>query len=130
MSYSHHFIKKVLKLKSEGISYKKLSEKFDISILSILRWKKDGLPIGKRNRSNNWLDLERLKKDVELYPNAYHYERAERLGVSSNCISHNLKKLGVTYKTSKNQRRTATIISKKGWCHHLAFNSKFMSIYK
>ena len=117
MSYSHYFIKKVLKLKSEGISYKKLSEKFDISISSILRWKKDGLPIGKRNRSNNWLDLERLKKDVELYPDAYHYERAERLGVKKSTIGYNLKKLGVTYKknsnSSKNQRRTATIISKK-----------------
>ena len=30
MSYSHHFIKKVLKLKSEGMSFIKLSKKFYI----------------------------------------------------------------------------------------------------
>ena len=117
MAYSHHFIKKVLKLKEEGMSFIKLSKKFNISVRSIQEWKKGNLPKGIRNKPNVKLDLELLKKDILDFPDAYLKERAERLGVSSNCISHNLKKLGVTYKknsnSSKNQRRTATIISKK-----------------
>ena len=117
MAYSHHFIKKVLKLKEEGMSFIKLSKKFNISVRSIQEWKKGNLPKGKRNKPNVKLDLELLKKDILDFPDAYLKERTIRLGVSGNCISQNLKKLGVTYKknsnSSKNQRRTATIISKK-----------------
>ena len=42
--------------------------------------------------------MEKLKKDVELYPDAYQYERAERLGVGQNCIFHGLKRLQISYK--------------------------------
>lgn len=114
MSYSLHFIKKVLKLKSEGMSYKKLSNKFDISVSAILDWKKGKLPKGKRNKPNTKLDIEALKKDVELYPDAYQKERAERLGVKKSCICNNLKKLGITYKknsnSSQSRRKEARIV--------------------
>ena len=92
MAYSHHFIKKVLKLKSEGMSFLKLSNKFSISVRSIQEWIKGNLPKGKRTKANTKLDLEALRKDVELYPDAYQYERAERLGVKKSCIGINLKK--------------------------------------
>ena len=98
MAYSDHFIKKVLKLKSEGMSFLKLSNKFSISVRSIQEWIKGNLPKGKRTKANTKLDLEALRKDVELYPDAYLYERAERLGVKKSCIGINLKKIGVTYK--------------------------------
>jgi hypothetical protein len=35
MAYSHHFINKVLKFKPEGMSFPKLSNKFNISVRSI-----------------------------------------------------------------------------------------------
>ena len=117
MAYSHHFIKKVLKLKSEGMSFIKLSKKFNISVRSIQEWRKGNLPKGTRNKPNTKLDLEKLKQDVIDYPDSYLKERGVRLGVSDYCISYNLKKLKITYKknsnSSKNQRRTAIIISKK-----------------
>ena len=117
MAYSHHFIKKILKPKSEGMSFIKLRDKFDISVRSIQEWLKGNLPKGTRNKPNTKLNLDMLKQDVIDYPDGYLKERAIRLGVSDYCISHNLKKLGVTYKKSSNpsqsRRREASIIQRK-----------------
>ncbi|APC90873.1 MULTISPECIES: IS630 transposase-related protein [Francisella] len=117
MAYSHHFIKKVLKLKPEGVSFLKLSNRFNISVRSIQEWLKGNLPKGTRNKPNTKLDLVKLKQDVLDYPDAYLKERAERLGVSEHCISYNLKKLDVTYKKNsdspQSRRRQAKIISEK-----------------
>ncbi|MEY8717383.1 IS630 transposase-related protein [Francisella philomiragia] len=111
MPYSHHFIKKVLNLKSEGMSFIKLSKKFNISVRSIQKWLKGNLPKGTRNKPNTKLDINKLKQDVIDYPNDY---RATRLGVSEFCISYNLKKLNITYKknanSSQSRRREARII--------------------
>ena len=41
--------------------------------------------------------MEALKQDIETYPDAYQFERAKRLGVSSGGIFHALKRLKVTY---------------------------------
>ena len=117
MSYSHHFIMKVLKLKAEGFSYKFLSDKFDIAVRSIQNWKQGNLPTGSRNKSNLKLDIEKLKIDIQLHDDSYQYERAERLGVCKSSIGYNLKKLNITYKknsnTSKSRRREARIIQRK-----------------
>jgi transposase len=114
MAYSHHFIKKVLKLKSEGMSFIKLSKKFNISVRSIQEWLKGNLPKGTRNKANTKLDINKLKQDVIDYPDGYLQERATRLGVSEFCISYNLKKLNITYKkntnSSQSRRREARII--------------------
>lgn len=91
MSYSHHFIKKVLKLKSEGMSFIKLSKKFDISVRSIQEWLKGNIPKGTRNKPNTRLDINKLKQDVIDYPDGYLQERATRLGVSEFCISYRSK---------------------------------------
>ena len=42
--------------------------------------------------------MEALKRDVEEYPDAYHYERAQRLGVSQRGIGYALKRLGISRK--------------------------------
>lgn len=114
MAYSPQFIKKVLMLLSNGNSYRELASKFNISPTTILNWKRGIWPKGKRNRPNTKLELLALKNDVEQYPDAYHRERAERLGVKKSCIGDNLKKLGVTYKknadTPQSRRRKAIII--------------------
>jgi len=117
MAYSHHFIKKVLKLKSEGMSFIKLSKKFNISVRSIQEWLKGNLPKGTRNKPNTKLDLEDLKQDIIKYPDGYLKERASRLEVSDHCISLNLKKLNITYKknttSSQSRRREAILIPEK-----------------
>jgi transposase len=73
------------------------------------------LPTGKRNKPNTKLNLSKLIEDVQQYPDAYQYERAERLGVSESCVWKNLKKLKITYKKNtkapESRRRKATIIS-------------------
>ena len=116
MAYNLQFINKVLKLRSE-LSIQKLAEKFSISKRTIQNWIHGKLPTGKRNKPNIILNIELLIEDVKRYPDAYQYERAERLSVSQRCISHNLKKLGITYKknskTSKSRRRETVIVSKK-----------------
>ncbi len=42
--------------------------------------------------------MEALKRDVELHPDAYHYERAMRCGVTEGGIRKALKRLGISYK--------------------------------
>ena len=58
-----------------------------------------------------------LAADVEKYPDAYQYERAERLGVTQRCVGYALKRLGVTYKknseTSAGLRRKTTHLQRK-----------------
>ncbi|WP_150467296.1 IS630 transposase-related protein [Francisella sp. SYW-9] len=115
MAYSHHLIRKVFKLLNEGHSYRELASRFNIGLSTIIKWKKGILPQGKRNKPNTKLDLELLKEDVMLYPYAFHYERAARLGVKKSCIGNNLNKIGVIYKKdskfSKYKRRKAIIQS-------------------
>jgi hypothetical protein len=40
--------------------------------------------------------MEALKRDVEKYPDAYQYERAQRLGVSQRGIGYAWKRLGIS----------------------------------
>jgi transposase len=99
------------------MSIRKLAEKYDISTRTIQNWEQGKLPIGKRNKPNSSLDKLLLLDDVKQYPDAYQYERAERLKVSQMCIWYNLKKLGITYKkntkASQSRRRKAAIVSKE-----------------
>ena len=114
--YNLFFIKKVLQQRKQ-FSIHKLAEKYGLSTRTIQNWEQGKLPKGKRNKPNTVLDINLLTEDVKLYPDAYQYERAQRLNVSQRCICYNLKKLGITYKknskTSESRRREAFIISKK-----------------
>jgi transposase len=63
-----------------------------------MRWSKKIEPKPIRERPSIKIDMEALKKDVELYPDAYLIERAKRLNVSRNGIWCALKRLKVSYK--------------------------------
>ena len=112
--YNSVFIKKVLSLR-KSLSIRKVADKFNISTRTIQNWEQGKLPIGKRKKPNISLYKSLLLDDVRQYPDAYQYERAERLKVSQMCIWYNLKKLGITYKkntkASQSRRRKAIIIS-------------------
>ena len=51
-----------------------------------------------RNKAATKIDMEALKQDAEVYPDAYQYERAKHLGVSQRGIGYALKRLGISRK--------------------------------
>lgn len=103
MTYSLDFRQKVLRVRAkEKLTFIETAKRFDIGLASLVRWSKDIVPQKTRNKPATKIDMEALKKDIEAYPDAYQYERAERLGVSKVGIWYALKRLKVTYK--KNSR--------------------------
>lgn len=99
MTYSLDFRKKVLAIKEkEDLSYATVSKRFGIGINTAFRWSTKLVPQKQRNRPATKIDMQALEKDIETYSEAYHHERAERLGVSKSGIWHALKRLKVTYK--------------------------------
>lgn len=99
MTYSLDFRQKVLHVRAkEKLTFIETAKRFDIGLASLVRWSKDIIPQKTRNKPATKIDMEALKKDIEAYPDAYQYERAERLGVSKACIWYALKRLKVTYK--------------------------------
>ena len=99
MTYSVDFREKVLLIKQkESYSFAKAAKRFDIGKASLVRWTKNIESKKTRNKPATKIDMEALKKDVEVYPDAYQYERAKRFNVSQMGIAHALKRLGVTYK--------------------------------
>ena len=99
MTYSIDFRRKVLMIKErEKLSFAEISKRFMVGIKSVVRWSKQLEPKKTRNKPATKIDREALKRDVERYPDAYQYERAERLGVSRNCVHFALKRLDITYK--------------------------------
>ena len=98
MAYSEDFRKKVLEVKNvEALTIKATSQRFKIAWKTVKSWMRS---IKRKTHSNRYrkLCLEAFKKDVELYPDAYQYERAQRLGVKQNTVCDGLKKLKISYK--------------------------------
>jgi len=111
MTYSLDFRKKALLIKAkEGLSFARTAERFDVGIATLVRWTKKLEPQKNRNKPATKINMEALKQDVLDYPDAYQYERAQRLGVSKRGIGHALRRMGVTYKknTSTSQSRSRT----------------------
>ena len=115
--YSLDFREKVLELRqAEGLSMTVIASRFGISFMSVMRWSQRIQPTLKRNKPATRLDMKALKRDIKAYSDAFYYERAHRLGVSTTCIFHALKRLGVTYKkkpsTSQGMRRREASLPK------------------
>lgn len=99
MTYSIDFRRKVLLIKQkEDLSLSEVAQRFDIARDTVFRWSKNIVLKIKRNKPALKIDMDALKRDVENYPDAYQYERAERLHVSRNCVHFALKRLKVSYK--------------------------------
>ena len=112
MAYSLDFRRKVLSVqKSENLTFKETADRFQIGIASLTRWHRciEAQPAASRRGK---IDKEALLRDVELYPDAYQHERAERFGVCRKAIWSALRKLGISYKKNaaspqSERRRTA-----------------------
>lgn len=98
-----------------SISFEAVAERFGIqSKNTVFRWTKKLEPCKTRNKPATKIDMEALVRDVELFPDAYQYERASRLGVSESCVQAALKRLKISHKkntrTSQGKRRiTASV---------------------
>ena len=115
MTHSLNFRRHVLSVrKTEKLTIEQTAQRFCIGVASITRWLKNIEPQTNRNKPATKIDMQALKQDVELYPDAYQYERAERLGVSEKGIGHALRRMGVSYKknfvSSQSRRRRTAIL--------------------
>lgn len=99
MSYDIKFRLQVLKVRAlEGLSFSKVAKRFGVSKQTVYNWSKRLEEKKKRCKPATKIDMSRLADDVKAYPDAYHYERAERLKVSTRCVGYALQRLGVSYK--------------------------------
>lgn len=102
MTYSIDLRRKVLLIKErEPVSFETIAERFDVGKASVFRWSKQIEGSRTRNKPATKIDMEALKQDVEEYPDAYPYERAQRLGVSRRGIGDALKRLGISRKKKR-----------------------------
>ncbi|CAK8724260.1 Transposase Synechocystis PCC 6803 domain-containing protein [Candidatus Electronema aureum] len=99
MAYSIDFRRKVLEIKEhDGLGLEETAHRFGMSESSVRRWLKCLEPCQTRNKPATKIDMERLTRDVEQYPDAYQYERAERFGCSQRGICEALKRLKIRRK--------------------------------
>jgi len=99
MGYSIDFRRKVLEIKKrDGLSLGETAHRFGISESSVFRWTKRLKPCHFRNKPATKIDMELLVRDVELYPDAYQHERAERFGCSQRGMCEALKRLNISRK--------------------------------
>lgn len=115
MTYSLDFRTKVLSVRAkEHLTIEEVSRRFDVGVASVTRWLKRLEPMRTRYKSTKTVDRIALAKDIREYPDAYHFERAERLSCSASGIYHALKRMGITYKKNSispkgERRRTACL---------------------
>lgn len=106
MTYSIDFRRKALLIKEqENLSFEAIAKRFGVGKASVFRWSKQIEAQRTRNKPATKIDMKKLKQDVELYPDAYQYERAKRFGVSQRGIGNALKRLGITRKKRSRTRK-------------------------
>lgn len=99
MTYSLDFRKKVITIRTqEGLSIEAVAIRFGVGKASVMRWLVDLEPQKNRNKPATKIDMEALKRDVDLYPDSYQYERAKRFKVSKTGIRSALIRLKLSYK--------------------------------
>ena len=109
MTYSLDFRKKALLIKEkENLTFEQTAERFGIGIASLVRWSNRLEPKLTRNKPATKIDMDALAKDVEMYPNAYQYERAQRFNVSQRGICDALKRLKANKRKTTTKPRTKT----------------------
>ena len=118
MTYPISYRRKVLKIREEDkLSMAKVAKRFGVDKASVMRWSKELKPKQKRNKPATKINMKSLARDVEMYPDSYLKERAEKFNVSHNCIWHALKRLKVSYKknstTSQSGSRKALYVLPK-----------------
>jgi transposase len=113
MTYSKDFRQKVLRVRErDNLSIAEVSERFSVSIASVVRWLRRLEPRKTRCKPATKIDRIALARDVREYPDAYNRERAIRIGGSAQGIAHALRRMNISYKKNNaasqgERRRTA-----------------------
>ena len=112
--YSLDFRKQVFKIqKQEKLTFEQTSERFGIALRTLFNWHKNLEPKPTKERPAIKIDMERLKKHVEEYPDAYQYERAKAFKVSPWAILKALRRLGKTVKKNSHSSQKKRVSPKK-----------------
>lgn len=99
MTYSLDFRMHILSIKdNEKLTFQATKERFGVAVSTLLRWEKGFEPKTSRCKKPTKIHDDKLLQDVKDYPDAFQYERAERLNASQRGISHALKRLDITRK--------------------------------
>ena len=99
MTYPLKFREKVFATKDKfDLTFEETSRRFDIPVRTLFRWQRKLEPCTTRNKPATKIDMDALAKDVEMLPDAYLRERAERFNVRIESIFYALKRLGVSVK--------------------------------
>ena len=102
MTYSIDFRRQALLIKEqEQLSFEATAKRFSVGKASVVRWSKRIEAQRTRHKPATKIDMEALKQDVEVYPDAYQYERAQRLNVSQRGIGYALKRLKISHKNKR-----------------------------
>jgi transposase len=112
MTYSLDFRKQALKSLDDGMMFAQAVEFYNISPTTIQKWKKRIHSKTTRQVKPHKVTDERLLKDVKVYPDSYHYERARRLKCSKSGICEALKRLGISQK--KDIRASKSMLNQAG----------------
>ena len=72
--------------------------RFGVGKASVMRWLVELEPKKTRNKPATKINMTALQEDVANNPDSFHYERAQRLGVSASGIRLALQRLKITYK--------------------------------
>ena len=111
MTYSLDFRKQVLKSLDEGMTFAEAAEFYNLSPTTIQNWKRRVHSKTTRQTKPYKIPDEALRKDVESYPDDYHYERARRFNCTAPAICEALKRLGISQK--KDLRAPKSVSNKK-----------------
>jgi transposase len=99
MTYSTDFRRQALMIKAQDkLSFEATAKRFRVGKASVVRWSKRIEAQPTRHKPATKINMEALKQDVEPYPDAYQYERAQRFGVSQSGIGYALKRLKISHK--------------------------------
>ena len=99
MTYLLRLREHVFKTKEENkLTFEETAKRFNIPVRTLFRWQQRVEPVTRRNKPATKIDMEALKEDVAEYPDAYQWERAQRLKVAERTVGYALKRLGVSYK--------------------------------
>ena len=79
----------------DGLSFEQAAALFGIAKSSVRRWTERIDPCRSRNKPAAEIGMELLARDVGLHPDAYQYERAERLRCGRRGTGEALKRLGI-----------------------------------
>ena len=101
MTYSIDFRCQALLIKPrERLSFEATAKRLGVGKISVWRWSKPIEAQRHRHKPATKINMEALKREVEQHPDAYQYERAERLGVSRRGIGYAWKRLGISRKNN------------------------------